>query len=172
MLALLLVVGLTSQAQATDLQQEYVNAVAWWGSAPTWCATVEVTTQPGNSDREAGHADIPLHPNDDCGIVVDDNLSACELTVIMRHETGHLLGYSHSSDPNSVMYGEPHRSPLCETADVEARIEEYVVAIKRQVKRCRQRRTRRASCFVYIKELRREVRGQREVLITIPQLTY
>lgn len=169
---ILMAVAPVGAAQA-DLQSEYTEAVAWWGQSPTWCASVDLSYQmPNPDDAEAAHADIPTRYGDECGVVMDSGMPVCAEVEVMRHEVGHLLGYGHSTDPASVMYGGSKTSwPNCaaeeaaETrATMVAQLVEYEAWMGREVRRCRHRKVRRKLCFHELKDLKAEVRTRRAEL--------
>ena len=105
-------VGIAKAAPFTpELEADYAYAEQWWGAAPSGCSTVtrEVlpdAVMPGRSGQATqpipGAASVP------CILDIAEGALAvpCFRREVVLHEYGHLLGYSHSADPASVMYPE------------------------------------------------------------------
>jgi hypothetical protein len=84
------------------------EAVAYWQEAPTLCGTItKEVVAPGSLDNanESGVLGSATQPNREtgepierCWIGVVEGLEPALLCGVMRHEYGHLLGWSHS-DP-------------------------------------------------------------------------
>jgi hypothetical protein len=73
-----------------------VLAAAFWGQAPPCQPTITRADLP---PPIVGFANLA-----DCSITVDPPPFAGAECMVVLHEYGHLLGLSHSEDPNDVMY--------------------------------------------------------------------
>lgn len=106
--------ALTSAADAApftpELRMAYNMAIRHWGGEPTGCTSVdrEIVNDDELSDA-LGEASVP-GPGEriPCFLYIRAELATPQLFIracaVMRHEVGHLEGFEHSSDPNSIMY--------------------------------------------------------------------
>lgn len=99
-----------AQATVTVLGPEplrhlYSEAIEWWGQEPSACPSVALEYRTTLESVNVGMAVAPNEEKPYCSILILAGLESCEGTETMRHEVGHLLGYPHSPDPRSVMYG-------------------------------------------------------------------
>src|SRR3954452_6034595 len=105
--------GLASAANAAPLTPElrlaYRMAVRHWGGPPTGCSSIELAIVPDEDLIELdGEATQPA-PGEivPCFLHIRAELANPQYFIracaVMRHEVGHLEGFGHSPDPNSIM---------------------------------------------------------------------
>lgn len=153
--ALIALAALTcaSTAQAApftpELEADYAAAEAWWGAQPIGCSSVTKELVPAGAIGEgiAGHATQPHGwPLEECVIAIAEGpwWKPCVLQEVVDHEYGHLLGFGHSEDPNSIMWAGAVHGVICgvepTTADVTLRASamsraEWVARIEREIGR-------------------------------------
>lgn len=155
------------------LESEYRAALQAWGVAgePIRCSSVDRSVVPMAELQANGRATQPepgaLVP---CVLLIAAEVRPCDLTEVMLHEVGHLLGYSHSDNPASIMYNDASRQGYrCWLEGIERERS----AIVNQQAKCRRFRPgpRYRWCWVRAREWRRVMNShmaQGPALPTIP----
>jgi len=180
-LAVVMLGLLAGSAQAApftpELEADYASALAWWGVAsPPLCSSMTEELLPTDplqtaTDKGGARATQPsqIQP---CQIMVfEDSIQpGCWEEMEIRHEVGHLLGYSHNTDPLSIMNADWDYGYWCpgdiEAAETQAAAEAQAARRKdwatwRAMRRaCRVARgPYRARCWTELRELRRFIRA-------------
>ena len=111
---LLLAVRAEAAPLTPELETDYSSALAWWGVvSPPQCASVTaelLPTDPFSAQDGIDAAARATQPKPGetevaCHLYVFEPVSSgCVEEMVIRHEVGHLLGYGHSKDPDSIMH--------------------------------------------------------------------
>lgn len=91
-----------------QMEFAYRLAVKHFGAEPTGCTSIDFQIVPDMPDRE-GEATMPAPGQHiPCHMYIGRKLASprwfIRMCAVVRHETGHLLGFDHNSDPRSIMY--------------------------------------------------------------------
>lgn len=91
-----------------EMEYAYQLALQHWGAEPSGCTSIDFEIVDDMPGRE-GEATIPA-PGQRiaCHMWIGRKLASpswfIRMCAVVRHETGHLLGFDHSADPRSSMY--------------------------------------------------------------------
>lgn len=100
------------EVQQRAYQVAYVNRIA-----EPKCSPITVTWMPGDAllakYPQYGIFDALATPGSHCTIEISEDLFPVRACSVLVHELGHLAGFPHSDDPNSVMYKSGHTVEGC-----------------------------------------------------------
>jgi len=121
----------TAEPFTPELEAEYHAALVEWGAPdpPPQCSKVVLEVVPDEvlletpNGRARAQATTPP-PGvllDACHLWLGEStadLQSCELQETLEHEAGHLLGFGHNDNPDSIM-APAHRTSLCDSQEID-----------------------------------------------------
>lgn len=118
-----LVFASSAGAAAPEVEVDYQLALGYWSiSAPPSCSSVTFATSAVPADEAIypggaiASATIPTALREACVVTTYplwETTGPCMRRMVMRHEVGHLQGYEHSPDPDSIMHAPINEALWC-----------------------------------------------------------
>lgn len=155
----------SAQPFTPDLEAQYQAALAAWGSpSPPQCGSVHLEVQPIEEFNIGGGNAIARSTQPEPGRVLAEcwlllgrevafEWTACNRQMVIDHEVGHMLGYSHTNDPSSIMYGGGSANASTTYCAGQEEVGQLLDDVWREVARCHKlpKRRRHRYCSGHVR---------------------